>query len=110
VGYFIRRFKIDEMPQLINVAAGHMSLVGPRPTLLEQMADYTPRQFMRYEVLPGLTGWAQVNGNILLSVHERREHDVYYVQNLSWWLDLKILMMTLGVVLWGEKRRDAQAG
>lgn len=103
VGRIIRRYKIDEVPQLLNIVLGDMSLVGPRPTLMEQMKDYTPEQLIRYEVRPGLTGWAQVNGNILLSVHERREHDVYYVHHVSLGFDLKILWMTLAVVLWGEK-------
>ncbi len=103
VGHIIRRLKIDELPQLWHVIAGEMSLVGPRPTLPDQMNDYTPAQYIRYEVLPGLTGWAQVKGNILLSVYERREHDVYYVKNLSFGLDMKILLKTIGVVLFGEK-------
>lgn len=106
VGRVIRRYKIDELPQLLNVVKGDMSLIGPRPTLLEQMEDYTPEQHIRYEVRPGLTGWAQVNGNILLSVHDRRQHDVYYVKHLSWWLDLKILWMTLAVIIQGEKVRS----
>jgi lipopolysaccharide/colanic/teichoic acid biosynthesis glycosyltransferase len=107
VGRIIRRYKIDELPQLLNVVLGDMSLVGPRPTLIEQMKDYTPEQMIRYEVRPGLTGWAQVNGNILLSVYERRQHDVYYVNHLSFGLDLKILCMTVAVVLWGEKVKES---
>jgi undecaprenyl phosphate N,N'-diacetylbacillosamine 1-phosphate transferase len=106
VGYIIRRFKIDELPQLWNVFIGDMSLVGPRPTLEDQKAEYTPHQMVRYNVRPGLTGWAQVNGNIKLSVHDRREHDVYYVEHLSLWLDFKILLMTVSVVLFGEKVRN----
>lgn len=108
VGRIIRRYKIDELPQLLNIALGDMSLVGPRPTLMEQMKDYTPEQMIRYEVRPGLTGWAQVNGNILLSVHERREHDVYYVHHVSPGFDLKILWMTAAVVLWGERVKESK--
>lgn len=108
VGWFIRRFKIDELPQLWNVLVGDMSLVGPRPTLLEQMQDYTAEQHIRYEVRPGLSGWAQVNGNIMLSVCDRREHDIYYVRNLSFGLDIKILWLTVAVVLFGEKLKDTK--
>jgi undecaprenyl phosphate N,N'-diacetylbacillosamine 1-phosphate transferase len=108
VGRLLRRFKADELPQLWNVLIGDMSLIGPRPTLLEQMKDYTPEQHIRYEVRPGLSGWAQVNGNIMLSVYDRREHDVYYVKNLSFGLDLKISWLTVAVVLFGEKLKDTK--
>jgi len=103
VGRLIRRVKLDELPQIWHVLTGDMSLVGPRPTLPEQMQNCTPSQLIRYEVLPGLTGWAQVNGNVLLSVYDRREHDVYYVKHLSLLFDLRILLMTIAVVLFGEK-------
>ena len=103
VGHFIRRFKIDELPQLWNVLIGDMSLVGPRPTLVEHMKDYTPEQARRLDVTPGLTGWAQVNGNVMLGLPQRLQHDVWYVDHLSFWLDVKILLMTIGVVLFGEK-------
>lgn len=109
VGRIIRRSKIDELPQLLNVLKGEMSLVGPRPTLMEQVADYTPKQRRRLEVLPGLTGWSQVNGNTELSWDDRIRLDIWYVAHLSFWLDLRILLMTVGVVLMGEriKRHDS---
>lgn len=107
VGKFIRRFKIDELPQLWNILIGDMTLIGPRPTLPEHLQDYTPEQIRRYDVVPGLTGWAQVNGNILLPIDQRIEHDLWYIAHLSPWLDLKILWMTASVVLRGEKIRKA---
>lgn len=109
VGHIIRRFKIDELPQLWNILIGDMTLIGPRPTLPEHLADYTPEQHRRYDVVPGLTGWAQVNGNVLLPLDERMRHDLWYIDHLSPWLDLKILLMTAGVVLFGEKVRKDKA-
>ena len=105
VGRFIRRFKIDELPQLWNVFRGKMSLIGPRPTLLEQVESYTAEQRRRLEVLPGLTGWAQVNGNIELSWENRIRLDVWYLDNWSFWLDIKIILLTFDVIVRGEHPR-----
>ncbi len=101
-GRFIRRFKIDELPQIINVLKGDLSLVGPRPTLLAQVKEYSDFERRRLEMKPGMTGWAQVNGNINLSWEERIALDVWYVENWSLILDFKILLRTVGVVLFGE--------
>jgi lipopolysaccharide/colanic/teichoic acid biosynthesis glycosyltransferase len=98
----LRRLSLDELPQLINVAVGEMSVVGPRPTLAYQVARYDRRQRLRLCVRPGLTGWAQVNGRNSLSWAERFELDVAYVQTQSWLLDLRILAVTARVVLSGE--------
>ncbi|HEX2504974.1 MAG TPA: sugar transferase [Gaiellaceae bacterium] len=94
VGSLLRRLSLDELPQLLNVLRGDMSLVGPRPTLAYQVEQYTPRQRRRLDVRPGLTGWAQVNGRARLRWAERIELDVWYVENQSVWLDLKILLRT----------------
>jgi lipopolysaccharide/colanic/teichoic acid biosynthesis glycosyltransferase len=102
-GAVLRRFKIDELPQLLNVVRGDMSLVGPRPALPAQLAEYTPLALRRLEVRPGLTGLAQVNGNIALSWPERWAYDARYVDELSLALDLRILLRTLGVLLRGEQ-------
>jgi sugar transferase EpsL len=94
-GAFLRRASLDELPQLINVLRGDMSLVGPRPLLMEYLPLYNTRQARRHEVRPGITGWAQVNGRNAISWEEKFEHDVWYVDNQSFWLDMKILLMTL---------------
>lgn len=94
VGRIIRRLSLDEVPQLWNVIRGDMSLVGPRPTLAYQVERYTPRQWRRLEVRPGITGWAQVHGRASLPWDERIELDVWYVEHRSAWLDLKILLRT----------------
>jgi lipopolysaccharide/colanic/teichoic acid biosynthesis glycosyltransferase len=104
VGQWIRRFKVDELPQLINVLLGDMSLIGPRPTVMEQVEEYTPYQLRRLEVRPGLSGWAQVNGGIELSWPERILLDVWYIDNRSLWLDVSILWRTALVVFFGENR------
>ena len=101
-GRFIRRFKIDELPQIINVLKGDLSLVGPRPTLLAQVKGYSDFERRRLKMKPGMTGWAQVNGNINLPWEERIALDVWYVENWSLILDFKILLRTVGVVLFGE--------
>lgn len=103
-GYWLRRFKLDELPQLVNIIKGDMSLVGPRPALPNQLAEYDDRTRQRLAVRPGLTGLAQINGNIHLSWPERWQYDVFYVNNLSFWLDLFIMLRTLAVVVFGEKR------
>ena len=101
-GRFIRRFKIDELPQIINVLKGDLSLVGPRPTLLAQVEEYSDFERRRLEMKPGMTGWAQVNGNINLPWEDRIALDVWYVEHWSLVLDFKILLRTVGVVLFGE--------
>ncbi|HEX5467601.1 MAG TPA: sugar transferase [Gaiellaceae bacterium] len=105
-GRLLRRLSVDEVPQLWNVLHGEMSLVGPRPTLAYQVEQYTPRQWRRLEVKPGLTGWAQVNGRAKLLWTERIELDLWYVENRSAWLDLKILARTPRVLFSGTYRGD----
>ncbi len=103
IGYWLRRYKIDELPQLVNVLKGDMSLVGPRPALVNQLKDYDSRVLKRLHVRPGLTGWAQVNGNRYLPWAKRWEFDVWYVEHCSFWLDLKIIFLTFKILLYGEK-------
>jgi len=98
-GKFLRSTSLDELPELWNVLTGDMSLVGPRPLLMEYLPLYNARQARRHEVKPGLTGWAQVNGRNALTWEDRFERDVWYVENRSLLLDLKIIWMTLGIVL-----------
>ena len=93
-GAFIRRWRIDELPQLFNVLKGDMSLVGPRPTLIYQLKRYNDYQRKRLEAKPGITGWAQIHGDVAISWPERIEYDVWYVENWSFLLDLKILLFT----------------
>ena len=99
VGQVLRNYSLDELPQLINVFKGEMSLVGPRPTLPYQMERYDERQWRRLLTKPGITGWAQVNGRSALTWPERIELDVWYVDNMSFWLDMRILVKTILVVL-----------
>ena len=94
-GKLLRASSLDELPELWNVIRGEMSLVGPRPLLVEYLPLYSPRQARRHEVRPGITGWAQVNGRNAISWEERLEMDVWYVENRSFWLDLRILWMTV---------------
>ena len=103
-GRIIRRTKIDELPQLFNVLIGDMSLIGPRPTLIEQIERYNELERRRLNVRPGCTGLAQVNGSTALSWPERIEWDVHYVNHLSPWLDLAILIKTVGGIILGEPR------
>jgi lipopolysaccharide/colanic/teichoic acid biosynthesis glycosyltransferase len=102
VGRFLRRFSLDEAPQLWNVLIGDMSLVGPRPLLAEYLPLYSPRQFRRHEVKPGIVGWAQVNGRNSRTWEEKFELDLYYVENSSITLDLKIILMAIKTVLSGQ--------
>ena len=95
-GRLLRSLSLDELPQLWNVIKGDMSLVGPRPLLLDYLPLYTPEQARRHEVRPGITGWAQVKGRNALSWEEKFDLDVWYVENLSFGLDLRILFLTLG--------------
>ena len=94
LGQFLRKLSLDELPQLFNVLKGDLSLVGPRPLLVEYLDLYTPEQARRHDVKPGITGWAQVNGRNAITWEEKFKHDVWYVDNQSFWLDLKILLMT----------------
>lgn len=96
---FLRRTSMDEIPELINVINGSMSLVGPRPLLMEYLSFYSERQCRRHLVKPGITGWAQVNGRNAISWEEKFELDIWYVENQSFILDLKILLMTIICVL-----------
>lgn len=104
IGYYLRRYKIDELPQLLNVLAGHMSLVGPRPSVPEQLDNMTEEEKKRYDVRPGLTGLAQVSGNIHLSWQERYVFDLRYVKNLTFYNDILILFRTIFIVLKGEEK------
>jgi len=103
IGKFVRSTSLDELPQLFNVLKGDMSLVGPRPLLEKYIPLYSPEQFRRHEVQPGITGWAQVNGRNNISWAKKFELDVWYVDNQSFLLDIKILWMTLLKVI---KRKD----
>ncbi len=102
LGRFIRRASLDELPQLYNVVRGEMSLVGPRPLLVEYLDRYTPEQARRHEVRPGITGWAQVNGRNALTWEEKFDLDVWYVDHASLLLDLKILARTIRQVVGRE--------
>ncbi len=98
-GSFMRLLSLDEIPALYNVLIGQMSLVGPRPLLMEYLELYSAEQARRHEVLPGITGWAQVNGRNSLSWEEKFKLDVWYVDNRSFWLDLKIIALTFKLVV-----------
>jgi lipopolysaccharide/colanic/teichoic acid biosynthesis glycosyltransferase len=98
-GRFLRSSSLDELPELWNVLKGDMSLVGPRPLLMEYLPLYSPEQARRHEVRPGVTGWAQINGRNAISWEEKFELDVWYVDNRNLWLDLKIILLTIRKVL-----------
>lgn len=102
IGRFLRTTSLDELPELWNVIRGEMSLVGPRPLLMEYLPLYSEEQKRRHEVRPGITGWAQINGRNNLSWEERFKMDVWYVDNRSFWLDLKVLLLTVKKVLLRE--------
>jgi lipopolysaccharide/colanic/teichoic acid biosynthesis glycosyltransferase len=102
VGALLRRTSIDELPNLVNVLRGDMAIVGPRPTIPVQVAQYTERQRGRLAVRPGITGWAQVQGRASLPWSQRIELDLWYVEHRSWRLDLEILRRTVGVLLGGH--------
>jgi sugar transferase EpsL len=108
LGTFLRRFSLDELPQLWNVLTGDMSLVGPRPLLIEYLERYTPEQQRRHEVKPGITGWAQVQGRQNIPFSRRLELDVWYVDHQSFWLDLRILLLTVARMLGGAGVRSGQ--
>jgi lipopolysaccharide/colanic/teichoic acid biosynthesis glycosyltransferase len=102
LGHFLRRSSLDELPELFNVLRGEMSLVGPRPLLVQYLPLYTSQQMRRHNVRPGITGWAQINGRNAISWEKKFEHDVWYVDHQSLWLDVKILFLTV----WQVLRRD----
>lgn len=104
IGAYLRRSKVDELPQIVNVLAGDMSLIGPRPCLPDLQEKFNEDGKLRLLVRPGLTGWAQVNGNIYNSWPKRWKFDRYYVENLNFILDIKILLLTVIVVIFGEKK------
>jgi lipopolysaccharide/colanic/teichoic acid biosynthesis glycosyltransferase len=110
VGAFLRRTSLDELPNLVNVLRGDMSLLGPRPTLPVQVEQYTERQRGRLAIRPGITGWAQVNGRASLPWSERIELDLYYIEHRSLSLDLKILARTAALVLFGSGLYKGEAG
>ncbi len=103
VGQFVRKTSLDEIPQLLNVLKGDMSLIGPRPLLVSYLDLYSPEQKKRHQIRPGITGWAQVNGRNAISWQKKFEYDVWYVENYSFMLDIKIFWLTLLKVL---KRAD----
>ncbi|MET0133933.1 MAG: sugar transferase [Kibdelosporangium sp.] len=100
VGVVLRWTSLDELPQLVNILRGDMSVIGPRPTLPDQVSRYTPRQHRRLAVRPGLTGWAQTHGRNSLSWPARIELDLWYVENHTWRVDLRIVVLTIGMLLW----------
>lgn len=102
LGAFLRRTSLDELPEFLNVLAGQMSVVGPRPLLVQYLECYSPEQARRHEVLPGVTGWAQVNGRNALSWDEKFRLDIWYVEHWSFWLDLRIILNTICKVFSGE--------
>ncbi|MEA2350596.1 MAG: hypothetical protein QOG86_1537 [Thermoleophilaceae bacterium] len=110
VGGLLRRFSLDELPNLVNVLRGDLAVVGPRPTIQAQVDEYTDRQRRRLEVKPGITGWAQVNGRASLPWPERIELDVWYVDNRSLWLDLRILARTVRMLATGHGLYKGETG
>lgn len=102
IGKFVRRTSLDEIPQLLNVIKGDMSIVGPRPLLVEYLPLYNARQKHRHDVKPGITGWAQVNGRNAISWEQKFEFDIWYVNNISFLVDLRILLLTVRNVIRSE--------
>ena len=99
LGKFLRSYSLDELPELFNILRGEMSLVGPRPLLMQYLERYSPEQARRHDVLPGMTGWAQINGRNALTWKDKFALDVWYVDHWSFWLDIKIILLTIGKVL-----------
>ena len=117
VGKVVRSLSIDELPQLINILKGDMSFIGPRPLMVKYLPLYTPEQMRRHEVRPGISGWAQVNGRNTITFTKQFEYDVYYVDHLTFWLDVKIFFMTIikvfkreGISEEGQATREAFNG
>lgn len=99
IGRIVRSLSIDELPQFINILKGDMSFIGPRPLMVKYLPLYSPEQMRRHEVRPGISGWAQVNGRNTITFTKQFEYDVYYVDHLTFWLDVKIFFMTIFKVL-----------
>jgi lipopolysaccharide/colanic/teichoic acid biosynthesis glycosyltransferase len=110
VGAFLRRTSLDELPNLVNVLRGEMALIGPRPTIPVQVAQYTDRQRGRLRIRPGITGWAQVNGRASLSWNERIELDLYYIEHRSLRMDVKIIVRTVALVFGGSGLYKGESG
>ena len=117
VGKVVRSLSIDELPQLVNILKGDMSFIGPRPLMPQYLPLYTPEQMRRHEVRPGISGWAQVNGRNTITFTKQFEYDVYYVDHLTFWLDVKIFFMTIlkvfrreGISEEGQATREAFNG
>ena len=109
VGRFVRSTSLDELPQLVNVLKGDMALIGPRPLLVQYLPLYSPHQARRHEVRPGITGWAQCHGRNAISWHEKFELDVWYVDHVSFWTDLKVVFITVKKVLCREDINSASS-
>jgi len=109
VGSFLRKTSIDELPQLFNILRGEMSFIGPRPLLVQYLEHYTPEQMRRHEVTPGISGWAQVNGRNAISWEEKFKYDVWYVDHISFKLDLKIFLLTIYNVLKSKDINNSNA-
>jgi len=107
-GRFLRSTSLDELPELFNVLKGEMSLVGPRPLLMQYLERYTPQQMRRHDVRPGITGWAQINGRNAITWEAKFNLDLWYVDNLSWWLDVKIIIRTFFKI--AQREGISQAG
>lgn len=107
IGVFLRKYSLDEIPQLINILKGDMSIVGPRPLLPEYLELYNERQYKRHNVKPGITGWAQVNGRNAISWEQKFELDLWYINNLSLYTDIKILCLTIAKVFKAENINTA---
>ncbi|MBS1586547.1 MAG: sugar transferase [Bacteroidetes bacterium] len=108
-GLMLRKYSLDELPQLFNILNGTMSFIGPRPLLVDYLPLYNSTQLRRHEVLPGISGWAQVNGRNAISWEQKFEYDVWYVDNMSWLLDLKICLLTVKKVLQSDGISSATA-
>ncbi len=104
MGKFLRKLKLDEFPQLLNVLKGEMSLIGPRPLLLNYLECYEPWEMKKYEIKPGMSGLSQVRGNGHLSTRERSYYDIYYARHVSLWLDAEILLKTPLIIFFGEEK------
>lgn len=109
VGRFVRSTSLDELPQLVNVLKGDMALIGPRPLLVQYLPLYSPRQARRHEVRPGITGWAQCHGRNAISWREKFELDVWYVDHVSFWTDLRVVFITVKKVLGQEDINSASS-